>query len=70
MTEAVSIDHALRDPRLLGAALGDSAPWATWLAVWRAAFREILTGCRLADCGAGAASADTSARISRQRDGG
>ncbi len=35
---ATAIDEALRDRWLLGAALGDSAPWHTWLAVLRAAF--------------------------------
>ena len=32
-----AIDEALRDPRLLGAALGDAATWETWLVVLRAA---------------------------------
>jgi hypothetical protein len=32
------IDKALLDRRLLGAALGDSESWSTWLAVLRAAF--------------------------------
>jgi hypothetical protein len=35
---AISIDHALTDPNLLGAALGDHESWSTWLAVLRAAF--------------------------------
>jgi hypothetical protein len=35
---AFTIDAALSDPRLLGAALGDSASWSTWLTVLRAAF--------------------------------
>jgi hypothetical protein len=34
----VSIDEALRDRALLGAALGDASSWGTWLAVLRAAF--------------------------------
>ena len=33
----LTIDHALRDQHLLGAALGDAAPWDTWLTVLRAA---------------------------------
>jgi hypothetical protein len=33
-----SIDEALRDRALLGAALGDPVTWATWFAVLRAAF--------------------------------
>ncbi len=33
-----TIDQALRDPKLLGAALGPSQTWAVWLAVLRAAF--------------------------------
>jgi phage terminase large subunit-like protein len=35
---AHTIDAALSDRRLLGAALGDSASWSTWIAVLRAAF--------------------------------
>jgi hypothetical protein len=34
----ISIDQALSDPKLLGAALGDSAPWIHWLIILRAAF--------------------------------
>lgn len=34
----VSIDQALCDPQLLGAALGDPAPWALWFTVLKAAF--------------------------------
>jgi hypothetical protein len=34
----ISIDRALRDPHLLGAALGDHATWSRWLTVGRAAF--------------------------------
>lgn len=34
----VSIDEALSDPALLGAALGDDKTWTTWLAVLRSAF--------------------------------
>jgi hypothetical protein len=33
-----TIDRALRDRRLLGAALGDAGSWSTWLAVLRASF--------------------------------
>jgi hypothetical protein len=33
-----TIDRALQDKRLLGAAIGDNAPWSTWFAVLRAAF--------------------------------
>jgi hypothetical protein len=33
-----TIDRALRNKRLLGAALGDAGSWVTWLAVLRAAF--------------------------------
>ena len=33
-----TIDRALRNKRLLGAALGDAGSWSTWLAVLRAAF--------------------------------
>ena len=39
----ISIDGALTDPYLLGAALGNSASWSTWLAVLRAAFGLHLT---------------------------
>jgi hypothetical protein len=35
---SMSIDRALTDPRLLGAALGDPASWTTWLVVLKAAF--------------------------------
>src|SRR5262245_31095611 len=35
---AISIDAALTNPDLLGAALGDPATWATWLTVLRAAY--------------------------------
>ena len=38
MKRAVSLSHALLDHRLLGAALGDPATWATWLVVLKAAF--------------------------------
>ena len=38
MTAPLPIDRALLDPRLLGAALGDSSSWSTWIAVLRAAF--------------------------------
>lgn len=34
----VTIDQALRDPNLLGAALGLSPTWSTWIAVMRATF--------------------------------
>jgi hypothetical protein len=34
----ISIDRALRDPHLLGAALGDIGTWVRWLVVLRAAF--------------------------------
>jgi len=34
----ISIDQALSDPKLLGAALGDSTPWIHWLIILRAAF--------------------------------
>jgi hypothetical protein len=36
--KALSIDQALGDPRLLGAALGDLATWCVWLIALRAAF--------------------------------
>src|SRR5258705_7092774 len=38
MSLALPIDVALRDRHLLGAALGNPEPWATWLAVLKAAF--------------------------------
>jgi hypothetical protein len=40
MTSApnVTIDQALTDPALLGAALGDTSTWATWVAVLKASF--------------------------------
>jgi hypothetical protein len=38
-----TVDRALTDARLLGAALGDVAPWRTWITVLRAAFGLPLT---------------------------
>lgn len=38
MTRPVTIDGALRDPNLLGAALGDASSWSTWFVVLKAAF--------------------------------
>ena len=38
-----TIDVAMRDDRLLGAALGDTASWSTWIAVLKAAFGLGLT---------------------------
>lgn len=40
---AVTIDKALTDPQLLGAALGDPETWGAWLTVLRAAFGESLS---------------------------
>jgi hypothetical protein len=37
-TGDITVDQALRDPLLLGAALGNANSWASWLAVLRAAF--------------------------------
>jgi hypothetical protein len=37
-----SIDRAISDPKLLGAALGDLTPWATWLIIMKAAFGQPL----------------------------
>jgi len=34
----ITIDSALTDPKLLGAALGDPATWAAWRTVLKAAF--------------------------------
>ena len=42
-TPALPIDAALRDPNLLGAALGDPSTWSTWIAVLKAAFARQLT---------------------------
>lgn len=38
MTPAVTIDDALADPALLGAALGDLDPWRAWRTILKAAF--------------------------------
>lgn len=38
MTALIRIDAALKDRKLLGAALGDPEPWSVWLAVLIAAF--------------------------------
>lgn len=43
----ISIDAALLDPQLLGAALGDSASWQVWVAVLKAAFGQQLTETEL-----------------------
>ena len=37
-TTNVTIDQALRDPKLLGSALGSTDSWATWLVVLKSAF--------------------------------
>jgi hypothetical protein len=42
-----TIDRALADPRLLGAALGDAAPWRVWLIVLKAAFGLVLDDAEL-----------------------
>jgi hypothetical protein len=34
----ITIDAALRDPKVLGAALGEPATWATWLTTLKAGF--------------------------------
>lgn len=39
----ITVDHALTDQKLLGAALEDPTPWRTWLSVLRAAFGLPLT---------------------------
>ena len=39
---SITIDEALRDPNLLGAALGDPSSWSTWLSVLKAAFGQPL----------------------------
>ena len=43
MSVNFTIEKALRDPLLLGAALGDVETWMTWLAVLKAAFGLTLT---------------------------
>jgi phage terminase large subunit-like protein len=54
MSTGMSIDRALADRRLLGAALGDLGSWSTWLVVLKAAFglplsdAEIATFCKVA----------------------
>ena len=48
MKAAITITDALSDKSLLGAALGDLTPWATWLAVLKAAFAEMMTAVELA----------------------
>jgi anti-sigma factor RsiW len=48
MTAApISLDDALTDPHLLGAALGPVAPWSAWRAILKAAFAEPLTPAEL-----------------------
>jgi hypothetical protein len=43
MRGAVTIERALKDENLLGAALGPIGSWRTWVAVLKAAFGEALT---------------------------
>src|SRR5262249_54791392 len=43
-----TIDSALTSRRLLGAGLGDTATWQTWLAVMKAAFGRPLDDSELA----------------------
>ena len=38
----ISITEALRDPMLLGAALGDPSTWTTWFTILKAVFGEHL----------------------------
>lgn len=47
MNKPMTIDEALEDPNLLGAAFGDPSTWSTWLATLRAAFGEKLTRAEL-----------------------
>ncbi|MFI4935203.1 MAG: hypothetical protein ACHP7N_11325 [Caulobacterales bacterium] len=47
MTALITIDDALTDRGLLGAALGDVRPWSAWRAVLKAAFAEPLTAAEL-----------------------
>lgn len=42
MTSALPIDVAMRDARLLGAALGPAPTWLTWLAILKAAHGRLL----------------------------
>jgi len=42
-TKAITIDDALMDRRLLGAALGDLTTWRTWMAILKAAYARPLT---------------------------
>lgn len=48
MKQQYTIDRALSDPRLLGAALGDLSSWASWLVVLKAAFGLQLSDGELA----------------------
>jgi hypothetical protein len=43
----ISLDKALIDPRLFGAALGDVSSWATWLVVLKAGFGMALSDSEL-----------------------
>jgi hypothetical protein len=43
MKPHITIERALRDPMLLGAALGSIDSWRTWLVTLKAAFAEQLT---------------------------
>ena len=46
---SISIDQALTDPMLLGAALGDRTSWSHWISILRAAFALPMTN---KDCAA------------------
>jgi hypothetical protein len=48
MSDAFTIDRALTDQRLLGAAMGDQQSWSVWLAVLKAAFGLKLSDDELA----------------------
>ena len=43
MKQLATIERALSDPKLLGAALGDLTSWRTWLATIKAAYGRPLT---------------------------
>src|SRR5450830_1466497 len=42
MTTPVTIEQALADPQLLGAALGDLSTWTTWMACLKACYGRAL----------------------------
>jgi hypothetical protein len=64
----ISIDQALQNPQLLGAALGSTKTWATWLATLKAAFGIKLNRAeRRTEAGSRLSAKFSSSGLSRPR---